>query len=71
MDADEGGGTARDEDAELVEEVVEGVEFAVGAEGRVVRVLAGEGKEKRGGDALVDCVLSDVDEEEGKHVGEE
>jgi hypothetical protein len=49
-----------------VEDLVDGV---VGAVERAVFVEGGglEGKEERGGDALVDGVFGDVDEEEGKH----
>jgi hypothetical protein len=66
MEADEGGAGARDEDTELVEEGVEGVELAVGGKWR-----GREREEKGGRDALVYGVFCDVDEEEGEHVWEE
>jgi hypothetical protein len=56
VDAQEGDGGAGDEDAELVEEGVHGVELAVLCEGGVFY-----GEEERGGDALVDGVFCDVD----------
>jgi hypothetical protein len=66
VDADEGGGGAGDEDADLVEEGVGGVEVAVGAEGG-----GGKWEEEGGCHALVDGVFGNVDEEEREHVGEE
>lgn len=66
MQSEEGRAGACDEDAELVEERVEGVEGAVGCEG-----CGGQGEEERWGYALVYGVFGDVDEEEGEHVGEE
>lgn len=64
VDADEGGGGAGDEDADLVDGVVGGVEGAVFVEGG-----GGEWEEQRWGYALVDGVFGDVDEEEGEHAG--
>lgn len=51
----------------MVEEVVEGVELPVSGE----RDPGTERVEEGGGDALVDGVFGDIDEEEGEHVGEE
>ncbi|MCJ1388474.1 hypothetical protein MMC18_001321 [Xylographa bjoerkii] len=62
VDAHEGGRGAGEEDAGLVDELVGGVEGAVGGEGG-----GGEGEEERGGHALVDGVFGDVDEQEGEH----
>ncbi len=65
MDSDEWCGGAGDEDADLVEEAVHGVEVAVVGEGG-----AGEREEEGGGYPLVDGVFGDVNEEEGEHVRE-
>lgn len=62
MDADEGRGGARDEDADLVNCVVGAVEGAVFVEGRGV-----EGEEEGGCDALVYGVFGNVDKEKGEH----
>jgi hypothetical protein len=56
MDADKRDGGAGDEDAELVEEGVHGVELAVFGEGGVFYW-----EEEGGGDALVYGVFCDVD----------
>ena len=56
VDSEERGGGAGDEDSELVEEVVEGVERAVVGEGR-----GGEREQEGGGYALVDGVFGYVD----------
>lgn len=73
VQTDEGDGRAGDENAELIEEHVEGVELAVAGEGRVIRRVgrAGKGVEERGRDALVDGVFGDVHEEKGEHIGDE
>ena len=62
MDAEEGRRGAGDEDAELVDGGVGGVERAVACEGG-----AWEWEEEGWCDALVDGVFGDVDEEEGEH----
>ena len=62
MDAEERRRGAGDEDAELVDGGVGGVERAVACEGRV-----GEREEEGWRDALVDGVFGDVDEEEREH----
>lgn len=56
VDAEEGDGGAGDEDAELVEESVHGVELAVFGEGGVF-----DREEEGGSDALVYGVFCDVD----------
>ena len=65
---------ARDEYAELVDCVVGWVEIAKvfewGARGRGVCGWV-RAKEEGGGDALIDGVFGNVDEEEGEHVREE
>jgi hypothetical protein len=62
VNADKGCGGARDEDTDLVNGVVGAVEGAIFVEWGGL-----EGKEERGGDALVDGVLGDVDEEKREH----
>ena len=62
MDTDERERRARDEDADLVDEGVGGVEGTVRG-----KWGGGEGKEEGWGDALVDGVFGNVDEEEGEH----
>ena len=59
-DAEEGERGAGEEDAELVDGAVGGVEGAIVFEGG-----RGKGKEEGGGDTLVDGVFGDVDEEAG------
>ena len=66
MDPDEGCGGARDENPDLVKEVVEGVKLAICGERRGC-----EREEERWGDALVDGVFGNIYQEEGKHVGYE
>ena len=61
VDPKERRGGAGEEDAQLVEKVVEGVKFAVGCEGWIVRMGFADGKEESGADALVDGVFGDVD----------
>lgn len=68
MDSNEGCGGAGDEDSELVKKVVKRVEFAVGGERWVVRVISRDGKEKSRRDALIYGVFGDINEEEWKHV---
>ena len=66
MQAVEGSAGARDKHAQLVEEGVEGVEGAIGCERSGL-----QREEESRGDALVDAVFGDVDEQEGEHVWEE
>ncbi len=61
-EAEKGKGGAGEEDAELVEGGVGGVEGAVVREGG-----GGEGEEEEGVQGLVDGVFGGVDEEEGEH----
>lgn len=58
---------ARDENSDLVQEIVEGVEVPVCREWDA----GAEGIEEGWGDTLVDCVFGYINEEEGEHVWEE
>ena len=62
VDAYKGRRGARDEDTDLINGIVGAVKGAVLIKGGRL-----EGEEQRGRDALVDCVLGNVDEEKRQH----
>ena len=71
MDPDEGCRGAGDKNPNLIKKIVKRVEFSVGRKRRVVRRGRGDGKVKGRGDALIDSIFGNIDEEKWKHVGKE